>query len=322
MKRPASVSEKQGNKLFIWGPVLLLVLLVCAGGAWADSFPNLGAAGPQNWGILQLGGGQVSLNGPTAGVYGSATQANVGIGNGGKLNSSGTTIIQGTYYRYTGGPNDSVSQTTFSGGKVQSLAANSLLNQAVLDAQAAYSAAIGLTCTFGASCGTALNVSHAVTTITGTSGLNVLSFSSAKIDHGSVTLSGSASSQFVILIANGMTLNSGSFLLGGSVNPFNVLYVITGNGKTASASGGGNASVLNGILFNLNGKIQFSPGAVNGSVIGGKDISFVSGGNVNVPLPPAPPPPPVPEPATFFLVGSGLAACVARLRNRMQPDRD
>ena len=97
-------------------------------------------------------------------------------------------------------------------------------------------------------------------------------------------------------------------------NPFNNCEEVYPYDVFLASGGGGNASVLNGILINLNGKIQFSPGSVNGEVIGGKDISFVSGANVNVPTPPTTT---VPEPATFLLVGSGLAAFVARLRSLM-----
>ncbi len=278
--------------------VAACVLVVVSSAAWATPI-DLGAAGPSFWGILETGAGQVSLSGPTEGIFGSSTQANLGIAEGGKLNSSGTTTIQGAYYKYSTNTGDSISQTTIVGGTLQGSAVDSLLAQAVLDATAADLFAASLACTMGAACGSTLTSS---TTFTGVTGLNVLVVNGINLGNGEiVTLSGPAGASFLIFDLGGLTLNSGQIRVAGGVTPLDVLIDVKGG--TASASGGlNNESVIDGILMNLTGKIQFSPGAVNGEVIGGYDISFVSGASVHVPPIPA-----VPEPGTFLLLGSGLA---------------
>jgi len=95
-------------------------------------------------------------------------------------------------------------------------------------------------------------------------------------------LSGPARVSFLILDFGSLTLNSGQILVANGVTPLEVLIDVRGG--TASASGGlNNESVVDGISMDLTPNIQLTPGAVNGEVIGGKDISFVSGGSVEVP---------------------------------------
>jgi hypothetical protein len=82
-----------------------ILILTSQGNADFIGGVDFGSAGPSNWGVLELGGsgaagfglsgGTVSVNGPNAGVYGTATQANIGIADGGRANFSGTTLIQG-----------------------------------------------------------------------------------------------------------------------------------------------------------------------------------------------------------------------------------
>ena len=69
------------------------------------------------------------------------------------------------------------------------------------------------------------------------------------------------------------------------------------------------------------GTANFSPGRVNGEVIGGADMSFVSGAQVHVPVPPItpppPPPPPIPEPASIVLLGTALLGFGIRAKKRI-----
>src|SRR5437773_4220642 len=78
--------------------VLSVSILILTHRANADLIGgvNFGSAGPSNWGVLELGGSgaagfgasgaTVSINGPNAGIYGTATQANIGIADAGRAN--------------------------------------------------------------------------------------------------------------------------------------------------------------------------------------------------------------------------------------------
>jgi hypothetical protein len=99
------------------------------------------------------------------------------------------------------------------------------------------------------------------------------------------------------------------------LTPIDVVFNITSSGNNISTSGGsspdpsqpGNTlanAVINGILLDIQGSIQLSPGMVNGEIIGGgSTISLASGSQVNgsgsllVP---------VPAPAPIALVLAGL----------------
>jgi hypothetical protein len=90
----------------------------CSCSALADDF-GLGTAGPGNWGILETDANQVSLSngtGITVNSGASASQANLGINSGGNLNQSGTVVVQGTYYKFSGNNDSTTSGFTAVGG--------------------------------------------------------------------------------------------------------------------------------------------------------------------------------------------------------------
>jgi hypothetical protein len=285
---------------------------------------NFGSAGPSNWGVLELGGSgaagygasgaQVSINGPNAGVYGTATQANIGIADGGKANFSGTTLIQGALDEASTHGGNSISGTTIVGGQDLSFDFSTV----ALDAGNGLTTANALTCSvgFGALCGTALNpgASELISPVN-PGGQNVLTLSSITLGNGiTVTLGdgGSAATTWVILDSGDFNTSGGSFpitqgiSLGSLLTPFSDLIVV--NGKVAVSGGGndtgGGSTVINGVLVVPNGTASFTPGHVNGEVIGGADMSFASGAQVNVPAPPSS----VPEPTSVVFLFTVLAA--------------
>lgn len=302
-----------------------LAVLTCSLNAYADTIGgvNFGSAGPSNWGILALGGSkaagfgssgtQVSFNGPGAGVYGTAFQSNLGIAGTGHLNSSGTTTIDGAYYKGSSTGGDAISGTTIVGGIQTGAAVNAKLAQAAADAAAGLAAANALACNMGALCNTALNPGSSLTiNPTNPGGQNVLVLSSITIGNGiKVTLGGPAGTTWVIKDKGDLTLNSGTLTVGNGLNPSSLLLIV--DGKVATSGGLNHESVITGVVVVPTGTAQFSPGAVNGEVIvGGTQVSFVSGGSLTVPTVP-----PVPEPGTLSLLGTGLLAGATLLRRKL-----
>jgi PEP-CTERM motif-containing protein len=116
----------------------------------------------------------------------------------------------------------------------------------------------------------------------------------------------------VILDSGSLTLNGGGFpvvqglALGPLLTVFSDPIVVDGN---VSTSGGGNntvggSSVIIGVLVVPKGTAQFTPGRVNGEVIGGAAMSFAPGGQMHVLTPRIIPS--VPEPASIALLATAL----------------
>jgi hypothetical protein len=312
-------------------PLRSLVLAVAAAGtllagptARADFInATLGSAGPSSWAILSTGNPSTTdfaLNGP------GTTLGNVGVGATGKLsldssNGHPATAITGNVFLATG---SSITHPQQVHGSVVT-GADAVLAQAAVDAQAAAGTFAGLSATNGTT-----SIGNATGTITGTTGVNVLNVTGLSLNHAALTLSAPKGGQFVINDSGAFTLNSGVIQLAGGLAPSDVVFNLTGTGPDVHSSGGGNSSVLNGILLAEDRNIAFSPGLVNGEVIsGGASIHFVSGAEVNQagPPPPAPAPPPVvdtaPEPASAVLLVLGLPALAAyAYRARRRPVQD
>jgi len=243
-----------------------------------------------------LGIGSSSAGNPAGTLNNSLVtiNGNQGVGSGGQIINMAPSVINGNVFQSQSGQ--------YSGpGHLNGAITTSgvLLNQNFADAMTAASLAASLSPTqsFG-------GISH-TTTINGNGGLNVINI------NGSITtsliLNGSASDIFIVNVSGTLSL-TGSTVLGvaGGVSGSNVLYNFTGSGGTITTHVN---NMVNGTLLAPN--YDFILHSLNGRIIGGQNITLMSGATVN-----GPPPPSVPEPTTMLLLGTGLVGVAAKLRKR------
>ena len=280
---------------------------------------NFGTAGPNSWGILALGGtggtqcGGASCFGNSGttlglnngGVFGSSTNANVGV-DGGKSSVSGPGYtINGTEFLSTSTINNN---SSFTGVVVQNTTSNTLLSGAASDAAHGVSIALSLACNMGALCnnaiatGETINPSGTGTCVVG--GTCVLYVSSIGLNHQTLTLGGGASTNWVIIDSGNMNVQSGGILEGGggASHPQNALIVVTGSMSVLQTSGGPNPDI-DAVVIVPKGSVSMSSGTINGEIIvGGSSAQIVSASQVNVPVP-------VPDDGRLTLLVAGFVCC-------------
>ena len=238
----------------------------------------------------------------------NANQANLGINQGGKLTSSSTTVINGTYYKYSTNTGDSISGTTIVGGTNTS--SNSKITTAASSAQSASSNLAGLANT---QTPPNLNQPSSNVTLTGVAGRNVINVPIINLQNNiTLTLSGPAGASWVINVTGagsngGITLGSSQILVSGGVTDANVILNVTGSNANVSTNGSGD--VFDGIVMDLNGSGSFNAATINGEVIFSGNISFSNGGDVEV-VSTAP----EPSAAAYFTLGPLTLIAVMRLR--------
>jgi hypothetical protein len=341
-----SLPQSRSTKLSI-GFAMLAIAALAAPQAHAGLITTeLGAAGPVNFAIFSLGGTNLNLTDDTLNGPGQTT-GNVGVASNGNiaLNSSTPPAIIGDLYlgntATTGG-----SASPLSGQVSGSIFTNQDAFLGTGSAQTPPGFWGGGTVTASGAVAQALTAAmffnnlaadQTLGNITGTqtltathTGYYVVDIGNLNLGNGEhLTLSGPAGTQFVLNVGGNITLTggngSGIDLLGAlTVNDVVINVTSTSSGDNVTASGGsspdpnhpGNTlpnAVINGILLDVAGGIGFSPGMVNGEIIGGgNEIRLVSGSQAQ--------PPPVPEPATIVgalscLIPLGLAGLL-RLRRR------
>ncbi|HXJ74184.1 MAG TPA: hypothetical protein VNM37_15145, partial [Candidatus Dormibacteraeota bacterium] len=221
--------------------------------------------------VLQVGPYKVDMTGPAGCV-----QGDVCIAPGGKLSMSGEQCI-------TGGIKLGAGATFSKSGKgTIGPVIHTNLSGEIAAAIAVSQDAAALPCTQN------FDTLKNGMNLTGNGGLNVICVKNVTLNQ-PIYLNGTASDMFVINVTGKFALTShGSILVAGGVTRNHVLYNIIGTGDQVAFSGGGGGptccnAVVDGTLIALQRKIALSPGLVNGQLVGGRDISIVSGASVHCP---------------------------------------
>src|SRR5205823_4988887 len=250
-------------------------------GSTTCASPVVGAAGDCT--VLELDGSKVDVTGPPGGLVGD-----VCIGPNGKLSITGGEFVTGEV-RLAAGATFAKSGP----GTVGSVETNQDLSAEINAAIAASADAASRPCTI-----TLSSISNA-TTINATGGgaaPTVVCVGDVVLNGRTVTLSGVSGDSFIINVTGKFVLNGGSRIVVSGIQPKDVLYNILGSGQQVAFTGGGGGSgccksSVDGTLIALHRNIALSPGVVNGELIGGQNISIVSGASVK-----CPPSPCVPRP--------------------------
>jgi hypothetical protein len=267
------------NRLLI-GTLLLSSLGVFE--AKADLFStcgvNLGAAGrTKQWAIFTLGAGvtdtdELSGNDDITG--------DVGVAGSGDINLSGNVIIHGSLYYKTGGKLKMTGNSKITGGTYQNAGSDALLNQGVIDATNASNAAWAHAVSPQYMSKTSIRLSsNQSLTLTGAPNeCVVLRLTDFVLTGGTLTLSGSASTAFIINVTNQFSLTAASkIVLSGGVTWDSVLFNVRGSGSDVKLDG---QSTLNGILMANNRTVQMAGGSkVIGEIIANK-VKLTGGSSV------------------------------------------
>jgi uncharacterized repeat protein (TIGR01451 family) len=119
--------------------------------------------------------------------------------------------------------------------------------------------------------------------ITGDAGQNVISVPGTFHLSGgnNLTLSGSASSTFIINVRSGLQLDGGASIVLSGVSPDHVLFNFPGGGGQVQTSGGANTA---GIFLAPQMPMQINGGTHNSEFISGGQLSFQSNPKVSAPI--------------------------------------
>jgi hypothetical protein len=251
------------NRLLLAATILsALAATDVRGDIFTTAGVDLGAAGrTKNWAVFSLSGVDFSGSGTAIG--------DVGVGGGGKAKLSGGALIQGDLYYRTNGSLDSSGGAKITGVTHHDAAANTLLDQGVMDAMNAANFAAGLATTPPFTSTTQINLSgNNNLTLTG-NGKTVLNLQTFQLSGSStLTLTGTAGTAFVINVSSQFSLSgSSSIVLSGGLTAADVLINVTGTGGSKVEMSG--SSMMTGILMAAKRDVNLSGSAmVFGEVIG------------------------------------------------------
>jgi len=226
-----------------------------------------------NWSILETGNGNVTLNSNIN------VNRDVGVNGSGRFTMNSNVTVQGKVYLNT---NTGLTNNggVVKGGIEQDAGSNSILAQAVQDAQAAYSRLTGLANNLGTQA-IQLNSNQTLTQY-GASTVNVLDLTGLLLNSNSTLfLNGTYSMSFVVRVSGTFILNSNSNInLTGGLTAGNVTFVDTGTSGVIINSN----STINGSILSPNSAVTLNSNAtLNGVLVSGKNITLNSNSVVTPP---------------------------------------
>jgi choice-of-anchor A domain-containing protein len=286
------------SKLMIFmklSPIAALILLPASAlhATSVNPFTDLGSAGPSNWQILAVNTGSSTANLNIA--YSSQVDGNVGVANGNVRVSSSSAI----YGNLDVGTSGTISNSGIVSGSInQNSATNTLLANATTAAMKAFTDASGMTATITSV--TTINNPSSATTITGTSGINVIDLTNLDLSGSGdgLTLSAPSNGYFVINISGAFSVgNQANIVVAGGLSAADVLYNVTGTSGTVQFNGASGNVDVQGIVLAPYQDININGAQVDGEVITGNlTITQVNTATVDLP-----------EPATLTFLATGLA---------------
>lgn len=236
---------------------------------------DLGAAGrTKSWAIFSLGGGVTTVADASGSSY---ILGDVGAAGNGNVVLDGNATLDGDLYYHTPGSLQVKGNSRITGNRYQNAAADALLNQGVIDATNASNMAWGKPISPQYS-GFSLK-KNKDNFLTGAPGeCVVLRLTDFVLTSGTLTLTGSASTAFIINVTGQFSLsNHADIILAGGITWDNILFNVRGSGSTVTLSG---QSTLNGILMANNRAVNLTGGStVYGEVIA-NSVSMSGGSRV------------------------------------------
>jgi cytoskeletal protein CcmA (bactofilin family) len=250
--------------------LLAVVAPFCFGGLNAKA-NLLTTFGPEmgdllRWAALSGAGGLSAVD--TIDAFSGTTDiyGDVGIAGDGNITMSGGATIHGDLYYYSTGTLKKNGNAMVTGATYHDAAHNTDLNRGVQEAMDTAAAAFALPATRPQM---SINLGdHQNLTLTGAPGETVvLQLSNFSLSaSATLTLQGSATTNFVLNVSNQFSLTGGSkIVLSGGVAWDCVLFNVVNTGSDVKVSG---QSILNGVLMANKRTVELSAGAlVNGEVV-------------------------------------------------------
>jgi cytoskeletal protein CcmA (bactofilin family) len=220
----------------------------------------------ERWGAFSLGGGITDTTKADDLDGNTFIKGDVGVAGSGNITMSGNATINGNLYYRTNGTLSMSGNATITGSRFHNASSNSILDNGVNEAINASNHAF------------ALPVNRSFTsftgnqnrTITGAPGETVvMKLTNFTLTGGTFTLSGTATTNFIINVTNQFSLSGqAKIVLSGGVTWDNVLFNIRGSGSNVTLS---DQSRLSGILMANNRTVQLSgQSIVTGEVVANK----------------------------------------------------
>jgi hypothetical protein len=209
--------------------------------------------------VFETNGSTVTISGP------SAVNGSVCVGSNGALLMSGSANVSGKVELATGAKFSKSGPATTGG-----VNNNVDLSSQIAAVQNAATNATAMCSTFSGSI-------SSTQTITGTGSAKVLCLQNVNLSNGSVlTLTGPSGTTFTINVKGIFMLSGGSkIVVGGAVQPKDVLINVVGGGQDATVSGG---SFLQGTLLAPKRSITISGSISNGEIFSFQPV-YITGGS-------------------------------------------